>query len=127
MAFKLHRAGHVGAQPEIAAHVFVERRDFAKGEPVARRVGAKVLIRQRSVRKKFDEPRVGGNPNPLVATLKKLENPVSGKAVLFVVHFGDEARTRCPIRVETKEARDPGRRPKPPMMILQKVMNRFVR
>src|SRR5207244_1550571 len=125
MALEFHRAGRVGPQPQVAAHIFVQCCDLAKGQSVGRRIGAKPFVNSPCVREKLGDALIGSNPNPAIAGLKKLEHPISRKAVLFVMGFAH--KTRRAVRIKAKETAASGRRPKPSLMIFQKIMDRFVR
>src|SRR5437016_5498494 len=55
VTFEFHRSGHIRAQPEIAAHVFVQRGDLMKAKTATSRVRPKRLVTLGRVGKKLED------------------------------------------------------------------------
>src|SRR5205814_9851432 len=62
MTFEFHRSSHIRAQPEIAAHVFVQRGDLVKAKTAASRIRPKRLITLGRVGKEFDQSGICREP-----------------------------------------------------------------
>src|SRR5574341_122937 len=88
------------------------------------RIDAESLAMFIAVREESDQPDIGGDPKLMIGCLKELEDPIARQASLFIVDFGNQRG--AVISDESKKAAKPGRRPKPPLMILQQVMNDVV-
>ena len=58
----------------------------------------------------------------MIGCLEELEDPIGRQASLFIVDFGDDWPTSV-VGDETKKAAQPGRRPEPPLMIFQQIMD----
>jgi len=71
--------------------------------------------------------KVSRNPEPTVGCLIKLEDPISRQAVTPSIPLYDEQRVAVVVGGEAGRSRRVLSRPQSPLVILQRVMNVFVR